>query len=203
VTQLKATQPKVTQPEATGPKLTRRTAILGAAAGGALSTSGCVGRMASNRAQIDARVDEALSQLYSLIPGSEALAQQAKGMLVMPRVNEASFIYGANYGEGALMIGGAKVDYFSLIGASVGFQAGAQRYRHVLFFMTPAALADFRTADGWELGVDAEYAIPRFSGAITITSGIFNKPVYALIYGQQGLMAGASIEGNKYSRIVR
>ncbi len=183
--------------------ISRRQAVLGGAALGGLGLSGCVNRVASTRSEIDARVDSALQELYRTIPGSEALAQQSRGMLVMPRVNEAGFIYGANYGEGALMIGGARVDYYSLAGASVGIQAGAQRYKHILFFMTPDALADFRAADGWEVGVDAEYAIPRLSGAITITSGIFNKPVYALIYGQQGLIAGASVEGNKYSRITR
>lgn len=184
-------------------RITRRQAMMGGAVLGASALGGCVSRVASTRSEIDARVNSALAELYQTIPGSEALANQSKGMLVMPRINEAGFIYGANYGEGALLIGDAKVDYYSLAGASLGLQAGAQRYKHVLFFMTPDALADFRVADGWELGVDAEYAIPKNSGAITITTGIFNKPVYALIYGQEGLIAGASIEGNKYSRIVR
>ncbi len=179
---------------------TRRGALMGVAAA---SLGACVNRVASTRSEIDARVDRALAELFQAVPGSQALSEQAKGILIMPRINEASLVYGAAYGEGALMIGGAKVDYYSMASASFGLQAGAQRYKHALFFMTQNALADFRVADGWEVGVDAEYAIPQRGGAITVTSGIFNKPVYALIYGQRGLIAGASVEGNKYSRIVR
>lgn len=163
----------------------------------------CVNQIASTRGEIDTRVDSAMAEMFATVPGSEAVAQQAAGILIMPRVNKGGFIYAGSYGEGALIVGGAKVDYFQLVSASVGIQAGAQRYKHALFFMTPEALADFRTADGWELGLDAEYALPSAQGAATVTTGIFNKPVYAVIFGQEGLIAGASLEGSKYSRIVR
>jgi len=121
----------------------------------------------------------------------------------MPRINEGGLIGGGSYGEGALMIKGATVDYYAVASASIGLQIGAQRYGHALFFMTPDSLAEFRTADGWELGADAEFAIADRTGATSITSGTYNKPVYAVIYGQKGLIIGATIEGNKYSRIIR
>lgn len=165
--------------------------------------SACVAQIASTRGEIDARVDNAVAEMFASVPGSEAVAQQAAGILIMPRVNKGGFIYGASYGEGALLVGGAKVDYYQLVSASVGLQAGAQRYKHALFFMTPEALADFRTADGWELGLDAEYALPSAQGAATVTTGTFNKPIYAVIFGQEGMIVGASLEGAKYSRIVR
>lgn len=174
-----------------------------AALAGMVFLSACVSQIASTRGEIDARVDEALAELYATVPGSQAVAGQAAGILVMPRVNEGSFIAGASYGEGALLVGNAKVDYFSVASASVGLQAGAQRFKHALFFMTPESLAQFRTSDGWELGIDAEYALPSQAAAATVTSGTFNKPIYAVIFGQEGLILGASVEGNKYSRIVR
>lgn len=179
-------------------KWTRRASLLGA-----LALSACVAQVNSSRGEIDSRVDAALFELYDTVPGARNVAEQAAGMLIMPRVNEAGFVYGAGYGEGALLIRGAKVDYYSVATASFGLQIGAQRYKHALFFMTPEALASFRTSDGWELGLDAEYAIPNNAGAATITSGTFNKPIYAVIYGQEGIIVGATVEGNKYSRIVR
>lgn len=178
--------------------VTRRSTILAG-----LALAGCGGRINSSRGEIDTRVAEAISQLYGTIPGAREVAAQSAGMLIMPRVNEGSFGVGGSYGEGSLLIGGTPVDYYAVASASIGLQIGAQRYRHALFFMTPQALADFRTADGWELGIDAEYAIPNYGGAASITSGTYNKPIYAVIYGQEGIIAGASIEGNKYSRIVR
>ena len=104
--------------------------------------------------------------------------------------------------EGALRIGGATVDYYSATSATVGFQAGAQQYAHVLIFQTDAALASFRASPGWLAGANAFYAIPQGGmalGADTITAQL---PVVAMIFGQAGLMAGASIEGTKYTRII-
>lgn len=178
--------------------ITRRAAVLGT-----LALAGCASRVASSRGEIDTRVANGLQELYDTIPGARSVADQAAGVLIMPRVNEGGFIYGASYGEGALLVRGATVDYFSVASASIGLQVGAQRYKHALFFMTPEALADFRTSDGWEVGLDAEYAIPNQSGAASVTSGTFNKPIYAVIYGQEGIIVGATLKGNKYSRIVR
>ena len=180
-----------------------RHAIRVCALGALIILSACANQIASSRGEIDARVDQAMTELFASVPGASAVAAEAAGILIMPRVNKGGFIYAGSYGEGALMVGGAKVDYYQLVSASIGLQAGAQRYKHALFFMTPEALAEFRTADGWELGVDAEYALPSAQGAATMTTGIFNKPIYAVIYGQEGIIVGASLEGSKYSRIVR
>lgn len=179
-------------------KWSRRSVMLGT-----LGLAACGARVSSSRGEITTNVDEGLAELYATVPGTEQIAEQASGMLIMPRITEGGFIYGAGYGEGALIIRGATVDYYSVATASIGLQIGAQRYGHALFFMTPEALAGFRTADGWELGVDAEFAIADKTGAASVTSGTYNKPIYAVIYGQKGLIVGATVEGNKYSRIVR
>ncbi len=176
---------------------TRRSMLLAALALAACSNA------TGDRDELDGRVDRALSELYSTVPGTEELSRQASGVLVIPSVNEAGLFVGGSYGEGALVIGGAKVDYYSAASASIGFQVGGQRYRHAIFFMTPEALAKFRQTDGWEIGVDAEYAVAENGNSVTVTSTSVNKPVYAVVFGQKGLLVGASIEGLKYSRIVR
>ena len=169
---------------------------------GTLATAGCASTV-SSRGVINTRVAEGIAELYNTVPGSQAVVEQSAGILMMPLTNEGSFFYGAGYGEGALLIGGAPVDYYSAATASFGLQFGAQRFRHALIFITPESLADFRAADGWELGVDAEYAIANLGGAATLTTTTVNEPIYAVIFGQQGLIIGASVEGTKYSRVVR
>jgi len=173
--------------------------------GSLLATAACSStQFASTRGEIDTRVNNALSDLYVSVPGARELSEQAVATLVMPRMQEGSLIYGGAYGEGALLIKNATVDYYSAASASFGLQIGAQSYSHVLMFMTPESLADFRTSDGWELGADAEYVFPDDrAGSATVTTGTFNKPIYAIIFGQKGLTVGASIEGIKYSRIIR
>jgi len=178
---------------------TRRTFILAAGA-----TAGCAQKVVNlTRAEIDAQVAQAQDVMFASVPGSRNVADRASGVLIMPNVTEAGIFLGGNYGEGALIIGGATVDYFSVAGISFGLQLGAQQTSHALFFMTEEALFQFRTADGWKLGADAEFTTSQNAGAAGVSTTTTNKPVFGLIFNQRGLIAGATLEGGKYSRIVR
>jgi len=167
--------------------------LLTAACGNGIGSSGA--------AQIDARVNATQSYLFDRYPGTRDLASRAAGVLYMPLVTEAGLIWGGAYGRGALRIGGATVDYYSATKASVGLQIGAQQYAHVLFFMTEPALSEFRRSSGWAASADLRYATPDEGASIgKATTEI--EPVIALVFGQQGLIAGASLAGVKYTRII-
>ena len=182
-----------------GTELSRRGLLLGA---GALLLAGCNNGIGSNgAAQIDARVDATQSFLFQRYPGTQDLASRAAGVLYMPLVTEAGFGIGGSYGRGALRINGVTVDYYSTTRASYGFQVGAQQYAHALFFMTEAALQDFRQGAGWAVAADAFYATPDDAGSIGKESTELD-PVVALVFGQSGLIAGVSLEGAKYTRII-
>ena len=180
-------------------ELTRRGLLLSA---GAAALVGCANGVGSNgAAQIDARVDATQQFLFSRYPGTEQLASQAAGVLFMPLITEAGFGFGGSYGRGALRIGGATVDYYSAAKATVGFQIGAQQYAHALFFMTPEALQEFRRSPGWAATADIRYATPEQGASIGKETTELD-PVIALIFGQQGLIAGATLGGVKYTRII-
>lgn len=182
-------------------KMTRRRML--AAGGAALALTGCSNAVGTNAAsRLDARVDQTHQYLVQTYPSAQSMVQNAQGVLYMPLMTEAAIGFGGAYGQGALRIGGATVDYYSATQASVGFQLGAQQFAHVLIFQSEAALAAFRAAPGWVAGADAYYAIPAGGmtvGADTVTA---QHPVVALIFGQAGLMAGAAIEGTKYTRVI-
>ncbi len=181
--------------------ITRRTAVLGA--GGLMLLASCGNGVGSNGAQkIDARVDATRDFLFSRYPGTVELADKARGILFMPLITEVGFGLGGAYGRGALRVGGATVDYYSATRASVGFQIGAQQYAHALFFMTEGALDDFRRSDGWAVGADAKYALPDQGGNLGVETTTELAPVIALVFGQAGLIAGATLGGVKYSRII-
>ena len=152
-------------------------------------------------AQIDARVDTTRTFLFSTYPGTGDLAARAAGVLYMPLITEAGFGIGGSYGRGALRVGGTTVDYYSATRATVGFQIGAQQYAHALFFMTEAALGQFRRGEGWAVGADVRYATPE-QGASLGKDTTELDPVIALVFGQQGLIAGATLGGVKYNRII-
>ncbi|MDH2326178.1 YSC84-related protein [Cereibacter sp. SYSU M97828] len=170
--------------------------------GAALALAACNNGVGSNgAAMIDARVNATRDYLFQTYPGTRDLASRSAGVLYMPLVTEAGLGIGGAYGRGALRIQDVTVDYYSSAKASIGFQIGAQQYAHALFFMTPQALADFRGASGWAAGADLRYATPDQGGSIGKETTEID-PVIALVFGQSGLIAGATVAGTKYTRII-
>jgi lipid-binding SYLF domain-containing protein len=188
--------------------ITRRRA-LGALAATTLLTLPSLTAQAADAAPIDARVNLAMGRLWSDIPSARDLASRAKAMLVMPKVVKGGFIIGGAYGEGGLRLNDPtegyekKGGYYSVGVASLGLQIGIQSTSHVLFFMTDAALEKFRSADGWEAGVDAEVTFPDKGLNAGIDSTTFEKPVIGVVFAEDGILIGASLAGAKYSRIDR
>lgn len=181
----------------------RRRTLLGF--GTAALAAGCAGGPLRplTGPEIDRQVRASRAQLFQTVPGTAGLAQRASGLLIIPNITEAGFFGGGAYGEGGLLIGDAVVDYLSFSAATFGLQIGAQRFAQALFFMTPEALATFRRSDGWELGVDAEFVVINDAAGVGTSTSIIGRPVVAVMYGQQGLLFGATFEGAKYSRLIR
>lgn len=156
---------------------------------------------------IDTRVDLALRELFAESPEARALADAAQAVLVMPSVVKGGFVIGGAYGEGALRLRSTdyrqSAGYYSVAAASVGLQIGVQRTAQAIFFLTEEALSDFRAADGWEVGADAEVTLADRGASLDISTTEFSKPVVAMVFGGDGLMVGASLEGAKYSPIQR
>ena len=182
----------------------RNFVVLGAGAMGlAACDAGLLGNgIGSNgAAKIDARVDATRDYLYSVYPNTRAIAQNARGILYMPLVTEMGIGIGGSFGRGALRINDVTVDYYSATSASIGLQIGAQQYAHAIFFMTDEALQNFRRSNGWVAGAGVEYATPEEGGNFGKDTTELD-PVTVFVFGQQGLIVGATIEGVKYSRII-
>ena len=177
----------------------RNLLVLGGAGIGLAACSNGIG--SNGAAEIDARVDSTRDYLMSTYPSTKDLENKAAGVLYMPLVTEAGFGIGGGFGRGALRIRDVTVDYYSAAKASVGFQIGAQQYAHALFFMTEAALSEFRSSPGWAAGADLKYATPETGANIGKETTELN-PVIALVFGQAGLIAGATLSGIKYTRII-
>ncbi|WP_299591795.1 YSC84-related protein [uncultured Tateyamaria sp.] len=153
-------------------------------------------------ALIDSRVDVTLEEMYRSYPNTVDLAQKANGMLVMPLVTEAGFGFGGAYGRGALRVDNVTVDYYSVVKGSGGLQIGAQQFAHVLFFMTPEALTDFRRSPGWAAGADLEYVVSDQGDSVAADTTTALSPVLAAVFARAGLRIGATLEGTKYTRII-
>lgn len=184
--------------------LTRRGLLAGVAGGaGALVLGGCAtGYGIGSSSRIDGRVNVTRDYLLATYPASAPMVQQASGVLYMPLMTEAAIGAGGAYGEGALRVNGQTAGYYSAAQATFGLQAGAQQYAHALIFRTPDALAAFQNSPGWVAGAGAFYALPTGGLDLGTDSLALQYPIVAMIFGQSGLMAGAAIEGTKYTRIT-
>ena len=156
---------------------------------------------AASESDLNKDSDQALQTLYKLHPFAERLSHSAKAILIFPNVVKAGLIFGGAYGEGELQRG-SKIDgYYNSVTGSWGLQAGAQSYSYVVFLMSEKAVRYVRQTHGWEIGVGPTVVIVDEGKAKNLSSSTLKDDAYAFIFGQQGLMAGVSLEGTKISRI--
>jgi len=159
---------------------------------------------AKTAGQIDHEADLALEQFTKEAKGSLTfINENVKGLLIFPNVVKAGIGIGGEYGEGVLRINGKSVMYYSTASASIGFQLGLQKKSIIIAFMTDKALNDFRNKDGWTVGVDGSVALVKWGVGGDISNTTFNKPVIGFVFGNKGLMYNLTIEGSKFTKIVR
>lgn len=158
---------------------------------------------AASRDEIDAGVREALGQLRAHSSAAHELQQKAAGVLVFPHVVKAGLGVGGEYGEGALLIKGAPVAYYSIASASVGLQAGAQTRSQVMLFMNEQVLDKFRKSRGWKAGVDGSVALANLGAGGSLDTKTVQQPIVGFVYSNKGLMANLSFEGSKITQIDR
>lgn len=189
-------------PDSTPPSTRRRVLGVVLAACALLLPAPALAALAS-RAEIDAQVREALARLKEHSNAGAELASRAAGVLVFPKVTKGGLVVGAEYGEGALRVGGATTGYYRLASASVGFQAGVQQKSVVILFMTPQALERFRRSEGWKAGVDASVAIATLGAGDQLDTETARKPVVAFVFSNKGLMYNLTLEGSRITRLGR
>ncbi|MCI4665542.1 MAG: lipid-binding SYLF domain-containing protein [Neomegalonema sp.] len=194
---------KITQSVPAPENTDRRSLLLGAAAAGATAFAGGAAE-AKSRREIEVGVDAALEEMFNVVRGSRSLYNRCSGVLVIPEVYKGGFLVAGAYGEGALRIGGRTNSYWRYAAASLGFQAGVQRTRQALFFMTRRALNGFRYSDdGFEVGADAEVTLIDKGAEVAIDTTKDRRPILALVFSREGLLGGASVQGGKYTQIYR
>ncbi|MEM5310488.1 lipid-binding SYLF domain-containing protein [Paraburkholderia sp. JHI869] len=150
---------------------------------------------------LDADSQAAMSSLASTHPQMDALAKKAKAVLIFPSVVRAGFLAGVSHGAGELIEGGKVTGYYDTTSVSYGFQAGAQQYAYVMLFMNDAALNTLKTSSDFEIGVGPTVVVVDEGTAKNLNTETAQSDVYAMVFNQQGLMAGTALRGTKISRI--
>jgi len=161
------------------------------------------GAQARSAKEIDVSVDVAMDRFRNEVPGAKEFLKNAKGVLVIPNVIRVGFFLGGEYGEGALLVNGKTVDYYSVAAGAFGLQFGAQSKNMVIIFMDENALTNFRDSLGWSAGVDGSIALIDIGAGATVDSDTIQDPIVGFVFGIKGLMANISLEGSKFTKLTR
>lgn len=153
--------------------------------------------------EIDAGVDAALAQLYAHSPETKDLSDKAVAVLVFPRITKGGLMVGGQFGEGAMRENGITSGYYNIAGVSYGFQAGVQHFSYAMFFLNNDALDYFRNNDGWEAGSGPTLVGGDQGWSASMGTNDLQGDIVPIVFGQEGLMVGTSLQGTKISRIEK
>ena len=156
---------------------------------------------AKNTIEIDAAIESALTRFTDEITGSQAFLDGARGTLVIPRMIKAGVILGMEYGEGALIVDGIKVQYYRAFSTSLGIQLGVGAKDLVILFFDDDAMDDFLYSSGWQAGVDGTVALWNMGAGGSIDTTESQDPIVGFVFGHKGIIAGLSMEGTKFTKI--
>ncbi len=156
-----------------------------------------VASRAETQAEINVGVSNAMSRFYAQDPANRELVGKAAGVLVFPHITKGGVGIAGEYGEGALLVGGHPVAYYSIGAASIGATVGVGQHSEVLLFMTREALDGFRKSHGWTVGTDAQVAVVSKGAGAQYDNATLRKPILAFLFGEKGLIGDLSIEGSK------
>lgn len=170
--------------------------------GGCTTTGGDSADPAARRKAIDAGANDALTRLYKEAAGSQELVRSARGVLIFPSFVSAGFIVGGAHGQGVLRKGGTSAGFFSMTEGSVGFLAGAQSQAVFILFMTQEALARFEASNGWTAGVDGSVALINVGATASVSTQTAQQAIVGFMLTNSGLMANASLNGSRISRLA-
>jgi lipid-binding SYLF domain-containing protein len=148
--------------------------------------------------ELDAQARQALQQLFSNAPRAQELQYRAKAVLVFPSIVKAGLLVGAQGGKGVMFSPDGKIiGYYRVRGLSYGLQAGGQTYSEALFLMTDAAISSVSSGTGLSVGMGPSVVVVDAGVARSMTTETLKSDVYAMIFGQEGLMAGLGVQGQR------
>lgn len=151
---------------------------------------------ANTPAQIDTAVDAALTRFDQQIKGGAKFIAASHGVLVFPEVVKAAFLYGVQYGEGALRVNGKSFAYYSFQG-TWGASTAILAKDIIFVFRDARPLSRFEISAGWTLGKDVTVPLLRVGAGDNLATMHVTDPVVAFVLGPRGLMYDSALDGAK------
>ena len=159
--------------------------------------------LGATKDQIDERVQNTMTKFDQLNPTHQDLVRRAKGILVFPHVTKGGAGVAGEFGEGALLVHGQTVGYYSLSSASVGLTLGVAKHDEIIMFMTQESLDKFTSTKGWAVGADTGIAVLSKGAGGDYDTKTLQRPILGFVFAEKGLIADVSLDGSKITQLNR
>ncbi len=172
-----------------------------------VAASACSGKdaptlSAPSQSTLRTKAHNSLESLYASSLAAQELRKRSVAILVFPDVLRAGLLVGGAGGNGVLFSpNGGVMGYYNVADVSFGLQAGVQSFDQALFFTTHDALKYLDSSAGWSIGVGPTVVVVNEGAAKDFSTTTARADVYAMIYGQGGLMAGIGVQGQKITKL--
>jgi lipid-binding SYLF domain-containing protein len=148
---------------------------------------------------LEDRADETIDAAMESDSGLERFFDTAAGYAVFPKIGKGGFIIGGSAGDGVVYQNDRVIGYTSISSGSIGAQIGGQSFSQIIFFEERTDLNRFKRGD-FEFDANAS-AVAIKSGASARAD--YTKGLLVFVFGEKGLMAEASIGGQKFDYEAR
>jgi lipid-binding SYLF domain-containing protein len=133
----------------------------------------------------------------------EKLLAEAYAIAVVPKVGEASFVFGGHYGKGMISIRGkdgawSNPNFITVTGGSFGFQAGVQQSDLILVFTSEAGVNKI-VKGKFTMGADAAVAAGPVGRNVQASTDTSFKAEILSYSRSRGLFAGVALDGSVIS----
>jgi lipid-binding SYLF domain-containing protein len=152
------------------------------------------GQSDSKKEKIIADSNSSKSEFITTDPLMKSIFDNAVGYVIFPNVGKGGIGVGGAAGNGTVYEGGKLIGMAKLSQVSIGFQAGGQAYREVVFFESKEALQRFK---------DSKFEFAAQVSAVAVKTGASGNAKYTngvMVFTMQkgGLMYEASVGGQKF-----
>ncbi|MFV8372222.1 YSC84-related protein [Flavobacterium sp. LB2P74] len=159
-----------------------------------LSMAPIFGQSTAKKNKIIADSKTAKAEFIKSDPLMKALFDKAYGYVIFPNVGKGGLAIGGAAGNGVVYEQNKQIGMAKLTQVSIGFQAGGQAYREVIFFETKNEMDRFK---------ESRFEFSAQASAVAVTEGASANVKYTdgvMVFTMQkgGLMYEASIGGQKF-----
>jgi len=128
-------------------------------------------------------------------PSIKKWFDNAYGYVIFPNVGKAGLVVGGAFGNGIVFINNTAIGRANLSQVSIGFQAGAQGYREVIFFENKSNMDDFKE-NKLKLSAQVSAVLVAIGAAANIN---YSNGILIFTQPKGGLMYEVSVGGQTFN----